>query len=171
MSITGTRLLLADALAMAKDIGKQIDGEAYAVGSVRRKKPHVGDIEILVHQEAEIMLDIGAGPLLPGEYESIKGGPGKRDDWKYWQLRHVASDANIDLFRFDNANRGSMMLIRTGPREFSQRFMVALRRQGLCHADGYIRSLRGGVSFVPCPDERKAFEFAGMAYIEPEKRR
>lgn len=171
MSITGTRLCLADALAMAKDIGRQIDGEAYAVGSVRRKKPEVGDIEILVHQDAEIMLDVGAGPLLPGEYESIKGGPGKRDDWKYWQLKHVASDVNIDLFRFDNANRGSMMLIRTGPREFSQGFVMALKRQGLRHMDGYIRSLHGGPSFIPCPDERKAFKFAAMTYIVPEKRR
>ena len=170
MSTTGTRLRLADALAMAKEIGKQIDGEAYAVGSVRRQKPDVGDIEILVHENARINLDVSVGSLFPADYESIKGGPSKRRDWKYWQLLHVASGVTIDLFRFDRANKGSMMLIRTGPAEFSQRFVTALKHHGLCHTEGHVYHLGGG-PLVPCETEREAFQLARMKYIEPERRR
>lgn len=73
----------------------------------------------------------------------------------------------LDLFRFDVLNRGSIMLIRTGPWEFSRRFVVSLRRNGLVHERGYVR--RNG-RVTGCPDEQTAFELAGMKYLEPEKR-
>lgn len=171
MSATGTQLLLREARTMALDIIAAIRGEAYVVGSIRRKKPEVGDIEILVHRDAKIDIDVGVGPLLPAAYETIKGGPRKKDDWKHWQLRHVASRVHVDLFRFDDDNRGSMMLIRTGPREFSQWFVESLHSYGYCHVEGYVRDLDDDIRIVPCGDEHYAFRLARMTYIEPEKRR
>lgn len=172
MSETGKRLSLGEAEKLAASIITSIDGEAYVVGSIRRKKPEVGDIEILVHRDATINLDVGAGDMFPGAYETIKGGPSKRTDWKYWQLRHVASGVNIDMFRFDDDNRGSMMVIRTGPAEFSERFVTDLKRYGMCHRGGYIHDVYQDDDDLihPCGSERVAFYCAQMPWTEPENR-
>ncbi len=171
MSATGTRMNLATAEAYAADVLDAITGEAHVVGSVRRKSKTVGDIELLVHWDADIDLPMSVGPLLPSEYDSIKGGPDKKDGWKYWQLHNNKHGFNLDLFRFDNNNRGSLMLIRTGPAEFSRRFVMALNDHGLKHEGGYVRWIADD-EIVACDDERRAFELAGMRpYIEPAKRR
>lgn len=172
MSKTGARIPLAQAQEMAERIREQIKGESHVVGSVRRKKADVGDIEILVHMKAEIKLDISPGPMFPGEFESLKGGPNDTNagKWRYWQIRHCESGVNVDLFRFNDDNRGSMSIIRTGPDEFSKRFVTALLRQGLCHSNGYIKGNRDD-TVIPCNGERRAFELARMQYIEPENRK
>ena len=175
MSGTGKRLSLVEAEKMAAAIIEQIDGESYVVGSIRRKKAEVGDIEILVHHDAAIRLDVGVGPMFPGEYEKLKGGPRNIASvpwryWRYWQLRQRKTGIHVDLFRFDDDNRGSMRLIRTGPADFSKRFVIALRRQGLCHEDGYVCEDTDDALRIACTNEHNAFRLAGMAYIDPENR-
>ena len=166
MSLTGTRLALADADRIAAGILAQIDGEAHVVGSVRRRRPTVGDIEIMVHRDATgSLLDVGSG-LWPGDYQSMKGGP---TGWRFWQLRH-RDGWMLDLYRFDDLNRGSIMLIRTGPAEFSKLFVMKLRDRRLVHADGYVRTACPNGELAACPDERTAFDLAGMAWVEPEER-
>ena len=165
MSITGARLALADADRIAAGILAQIDGEAHVVGSVRRRKPTVGDIEIMVHREAKLRLPVTDG-LWPGQFAGVKGGLG---DWRYWQLRHH-DGWMLDLYRFDDLNRGSIMLIRTGPAEFSKLFVMKLRDRRLVHADGYVRTACPNGELAACPDERTAFDLAGMAWVEPEER-
>lgn len=174
MSATGKRLSLGEAEVMAAEIINQIDGEAHVVGSIRRKKAEVGDIEILVHRDAAIRLDVGCGPMFLGEYEKLKGGPRNISSvpwrpWRYWQLRQRKSGIHVDLFRFDDKNRGSMMVIRTGPAEFSRNFVIDLKRYGMCHRDGYIRDLDDGM-IHPCGSERVAFYCAQMPWTEPENR-
>lgn len=172
MSTTGTSIELHEAEQMAEKILMKIAGEAHIVGSIRRKKRHVGDIEILVHEDAGVNLDISPGPMFGGEFETLKGGPNdtNRGNWKYWQIRHTESGVNVDLFRFNDDNRGSMSIIRTGPAEFSKKFVIALKGKGLCHSNGYIKG-GGDDTAIECPSERQAFEMAGMHYIEPENRK
>lgn len=93
---------------------------------------------------------------------------GKRA-WKYWRFVHKGQGFNVDLFRFDNDNRGSTMLMRTGPDDFSRYFVVALKRRQLKHANGYIRDKSGTI--ISCPNEKFAFALAGMSWLEPEDRR
>lgn len=171
MSATGKRLSLAEADSMAAGIIEQIDGEAHVVGSIRRRKSDVGDIEILVHRDAEINLDIGVGPLYPGEYEKIKGGPRKTAaaPWRYWQIRHRDSGVHVDLFRCDDKNRGSQMIIRTGPADFSQHFVTMLRRHGCYHDRGYVWDSDDHI-VMECPTEHDAFLLAHMTYTQPENR-
>lgn len=165
MSGTGTQLELAEAQQIAAQIiDRHISGEALVVGSVRRCRPRVGDIEICVHRRAAVELPVDVG-LFTGEYRTRVGG---RRDWLFWQLEHIERGFVVDLFRFDDANRGSITLIRTGPARFSREFVTALRGRGFVHDNGYVR--RGGV-VVPCPSETVAFELAGFAYISPEERR
>lgn len=165
MSATGTRLSLREADAIAFELLSQIVGEAHIVGSVRRRERDVGDVEIMVHRDANIKIDV-AGGLWPGDYQSRKGG-GR--DWRFWQLRHFDRDYIVDLYRFDDLNRGSIMLIRTGPAEFSKRFVIALRGMGLKHDGGYIKEIRTD-QIVNCNDEAAAFAAAGMVWVFPEAR-
>ena len=169
MSDTGTKLPLAIATVLASNVCASIIGESHVVGSVRRRKPEVGDIEVMVRQGAAVKLNVSPGGLYGGEWETIKGGGEK---WKFWQLRHSKRGYVLDLYRFDENNRGSIMLIRTGPAEFSRRFVMELRERGLRHEDGYVRSSAEpvGDAIVPCPLEKDAFALAGMEWVEPEDR-
>lgn len=144
----------------------QIHGEAHIVGSVRRRMPDVGDIEILLNRSAAVRLDVGRD-LFPGEWETIKGG---RSDWKYWQLRHVQTGHVLDLYRFDHLNRGSQMIIRTGPADFSKRFVSCLRDRGYRHEGGYVRTDDGDKVLVSCSTEVIAFKLAAMECRAPEDR-
>ncbi len=164
MSATGTRMPLELASRYAEDARALIDGETIVAGSIRRKRADVGDIELLVHVDAHVRLPVHEG-LFDGDFETIKGG---KPLWKFWQLRHRERDYVLDLYRFDDLNRGSILLIRTGPAQFSQRWVTELRRHGLEHRDGYVR----GVSGVwACPSERDAFNYTQWPETPPEDRR
>ena len=165
MSTTGTRIPLDHARRLAQSLTDCIDGESHVVGSIRRRKPDVGDIEILVHADAAVEIPVGCGTLMPDEYQTVRGG---KRDWKYWRIVHTRQRFTVDLFRFDDDNRGSIMLIRTGPADFSRCFVVALKRRRLRHVSGYIRDKCG--SIVSCPTEKFAFALAGMSWLEPEDR-
>ena len=166
MSATGTRIPLAEAQVIAEGLLEHVNEEAYVVGSIRRKKPDVGDIEILMSRNAVIDLALGAG-LFPGEWETIRGG---KQGWRHWQLRNLEFGYVLDLYRFDQINRGSQMLIRTGPAGFSKLFVVNLKRHGYQHKGGYVRTNNEDEVLVSCPTEETAFKLAGMAYVEPEDR-
>lgn len=166
MSAAGTRLALVDAEAVAARMRRYIAGESHIVGSVRRRKPEVGDVELIVHKEASVNPPVSLG-LLGGEYEHVKGGG---QPWLMWQLREVPTGCAIDLYRFDEFNRGSIMLIRTGPAAFSKLFVMKLRNRQLVHAGGYIRRDWGHKTIIPCPDEATAFKLAGMEWVDPEAR-
>lgn len=61
-----------------------------------------------------------------------------------------------------------MLLIRTGPAEYSQRVVTALKDGGMYRQrDGY---LWAGETMVPVPDERKYLQLAGLPWLEPERR-
>lgn len=172
MSGTGTRLSLNEARQIARDfIAAHIRGRCEVVGSIRRGKMEVGDIELLIHADARLeRIDAeGAGDAMFGApqatYRWIKNGK------KYHQLEHVARGYKIDIFRADDRNWGSQMIIRTGPAEFSTRFVVALRQRGNPHGDtetGYVNDSSGAI--VPCPDEETAFRLAGWNVIDPGER-
>lgn len=167
MSGTGTRLTRNDALEHAAALLRQIQGEAHVVGSLRRRCEEIGDIELIVHREAQIRFEVATGGLFDtGCYVHVKGG---LLGGRYWQIRHSTLGFNVDLFRFDNDNRGSIMLIRTGPAAFSKRFVTALLEVGRRHKEGYVRDGDGRI--IRCPTEAMAFKLAGMREIPPEERR
>lgn len=169
MSSTGTRLELDDAreLAWAFVEAHCVGGRVEIVGSIRRRKETVGDIELLLHRDTQLVgvdADYGEESMFPSTaaYQWIKRGE------KYGQLLHKARGYKIDLFRADDDNWGSIMLIRTGPSDFSARWVTALKQRGTPSAGGYIRDKDGAV--IPCRDEAMAFQLTGWDYIEPESR-
>ncbi len=166
VSTTGSRLPLAEAIRTAELFQARIRGESHIVGSVRRHCETVGDIEIMLHRDATLALEVSDSPLFPADWTTVRGG---KTGWKYWQIEH-RSGLHVDLYRFDADNRGSIMLIRTGPAEFSRRWVMALEAQGYRHKDGYLHR-RSGLEHLSCLQERDAFAAAGWPYVEPSERR
>lgn len=188
MSSTKTRMALdratSIAVAFIEQFGRGLPAPGLeVVGSIRRRKAEVGDIEILA--PAPI---IGEGdPLLaallpqvdfaqPGSlfgrdtakrFEHVKG---LRDGFLMAQLFDRQHGVTFDIFRSYRrpTNYGLIKLIRTGPAEFSQRVVTALHPRGYRSQGGYIRDQSDRL--VETPDEQTVFGLAGMRYLEPEAR-
>jgi DNA polymerase/3'-5' exonuclease PolX len=143
-------------------------------GSIRRKKSEVGDIELIAIPKQRLnllmepMVDTELDLLLyDSGYELTKNGP------KYKQILTMLEGMTVDLFIADALNWGYIMMLRTGPWEYS-RDMVTARIKGgmkpnhLTCSDGYVWR-DGGV--VPLPDEESFYTAWGLSWLEPEKRR
>jgi len=141
-------------------------------GSIRRHKPEVKDAEIVcvakrVHWANDLF---GCDDLVDpdfiravNQWVGLKGKP----DGKYTR-RLLPWGLELDLFMTTPEQWGTILLIRTGPLEFSKRVMgTLLPRQGYKCEGGYI--WKGGVK-VPTPEEIDVFRMAGIAWVEPERR-
>lgn len=154
----------------------------FVVGSVRRLKPRPRDIEILLPWRApdrdaivarmESHVDAGVTRGLwdvnaePKPFRAVKGF---RPGFRYCQIEHAGSlPFKVDVFRYEPDNLGALLLIRTGPADFSRRWVTELRAQHLAMDGGFVRS--AGAT-VRCWTERDAFALAGWAWVEPEDRR
>lgn len=159
-------------------------------GSIRRRKPHVSDIEIVAIPKMEQLQpsmfgDASGGPLrdalderlsemrLNGDILLRRSDSGA-SAWGRRLKRAIYRDVPVDLFSvLPPAQWGVIMAIRTGPADFSRRFVTARWDGGLMPAgyrvrDGHIENGRGQV--VETPEERDVFEFLGIDWIEPEER-
>lgn len=153
--------------------GLAINRDLFIAGSIRRCRTTVGDIELLIPTDADCA-------ALASEAESAGdadgffiGAPWQRVRWgpKHKCVEHTVEGYRVDLFAYVPDNFGSVLLIRTGPAEFSQRWVTALRVHGLRHRKGFVQRGDGSGEILPTPTERDAFELAAWQWIEPEKRR
>ena len=186
---TGTRRSWAEANRIAHDLRALFDlcyDEWIIAGSIRRKKPDVGDAEHVVRPR------IGQAAVTDGLFTQIKpvnllwkridelvadgtltkhlyGGTGFRWGEKY---RGAEFGGMLhEIFLCDGENRGAVTLIRTGPAEYSKRVVDAFNAIGtLRQQDGYLRYVSTG-EIVPVPDEQTYFKLAGIPWVEPEDRR
>ncbi len=157
-------------------------------GSVRRGKPEVGDLEIVaqpVLARATDMFGNHTGAALPIALANAiahmvhnktmrmgnKWGPRCK---KIWLPVPGQPDIQLDLFVvLPPAQFGPQLVIRTGPAEFSKRF-VTLRAFGglmpnhLRERDGCIWN---GDAPLDTPTEASVFEALGLAWVEPGDRR
>jgi hypothetical protein len=80
------------------------------------------------------------------------------------------------LYRYTESNRGWIELMRTGPAEFGQRFLVNWkRRYGIPFGEDHPASIEGHLvnregQRVHTPTEAACFDLCGMKYIEPAER-
>lgn len=212
MNATRQRMTLAEATAAAEKLYALVGVQAYVdwvfAGSIRRRAPSVGDIDHVV------LPAFAEGPrenlFLPGPPENqlwkrldeltragqlkyaIGGGGGDRK--RIVELdghKHEIWTARPDTW-------GIVLLIRTGPGDFSKRFVTDLRKHGCVAHDGAVWRLsdnpadhtlpnltdrearqRGlwirdeiarGVQ-IPTPTEHDVFRLIGWSDIKPEDRR
>ena len=165
----------ADALArnLTEDLSPHVE-RIQVVGSVRRHRPHVSDIELLIEPcmvvadlFGGLALDIGG---LKAELERIgrivKGGD------RYIQVAEVygRKSTKLDLFLVSPpASCGALLAIRTGPVALSKHLVTAMRRFGYRQTEGRAISIDTGED-VPTETEEEFFKLAGVPCVPPVER-
>ena len=131
-------------------------------GSVRRKCPDCGDIELVIIREPERIEELKS---IVGDWKKIKG-----DITGRYTQRMLPEGIKLDIFIAvdDGTNWGNIYLIRTGNWKFS-RFMMGIRapQLNLKHREGYLWHEMGRLN---CYEEEDVFRLLMMDYIEPENR-
>lgn len=145
-----------------------------AVGSLRRKRPQVGDIEFLARPFfQEDLLGGEAQPLLDdvrrvlheiGRW--IQGGD------RAMRIGDLYGNEGVRLELYlvhPPAAWGSMLAIRTGPADLGKYCVSAMKRRGFYHDSGHARRL-GTHEVVPTETEEQFFELAGVPCLRPMHR-
>ena len=140
------------------------------VGSVRRKKRYIADIDILVWNKEDYSL---AYKLLSPKYRVISGG-----DTKFSLLVDNAEKTTIDVNLGDDRYRPFELLHHTGSAQHN------IKLRSIAKSLGYSLS-QHGFTAIPGTDqinknkilrnlcfvtERDIFDFLGVTYVEPEDR-
>lgn len=144
-------------------------------GSIRRQKPDVGDIELLVIPKFNGVVDlldqklkwlIGTRVLeyRPNKKGSIVYGP------KNKLLRHVDSGIGIDIFSTDERCWPVALVVRTGPKESNIAIATAAQRRGW-RLEAYGAGFDTPEGLIRCKSERDVFELVGLPYKKPWERR
>ncbi len=185
---TGTRRTLAEANDIAQEFCAFFGGDFdrwVIAGSVRRRRPEVGDCEHLVIPRIEprtvstgLFSETKPVNLLWEEMDRlvangtlvkhIYGGTGPRwgNLYRGVEFRGMLNE----IYTATETNWGNQLVIRTGSADFSERVVTMLKRGGMYRQqDGYLIHVASG-EIVPCPDEQTYLKLAGMAWVEPEKR-
>lgn len=194
MSTRTTKRPYARALADARAFRDLLPHDAYLrwefAGSVRRRKPEVGDVEHVVIPAHAIETGGGlfaepvAVNLLWREVDRLladgvvakhvygqtaTGAPLYR-----WGDKHRGMDFrgfNHEFFTTSEDAWGAQLLIRTGPADYSERVVTALKRGGMYRqVDGRLIHVVSGEP-VPVPTEADYVRLAGLGYVVAEDRR
>lgn len=151
------------------------------VGSVRREKPEVKDIEIAAMPRRgrvalrfglpakdqpqtpldELLLDLKGAGRLALDPVIKRNGP------KYRRYVLPEWGCVFELFI------GNTVAIRTGDKDFTTLLVTSqtaggLMPPGYCQRDGYLQTEAG--ERVPCPDEAAFFAALGVPWVEPRER-
>lgn len=162
------------------------------VGSIRRCRPSVGDIELVAIPKRDT--DLLGNPLPESELDELlrslkphRLAPGGAEGPRYKRLVVVAEQVQLDLFITDADGWGMCQLIRTGPAEFSKLAVTQRSKGGLLPDDCICRSNRiwrrgraEGVNHhweagepyhaLDTPTEAAVFELLGLPYLHPHQR-
>lgn len=155
-------------------------------GSIRRKKPNVGDIEIVCIPKRGQQNSRKTGKPAPimgyiqtvQQWVKIKGEP-----WDKYTQRfvHPKGDDNLnktiklDIFTADVDNWGYILAIRTGSAEYSHKVLATgWVRAGYRGQDGYLvkpeTKNSAIVEIIPVREEEDLFKLIGINYEKPEER-
>jgi DNA polymerase/3'-5' exonuclease PolX len=158
--------------------------EIVLAGSLRRMKPQVKDIEIVVRPQFDYDLQGREMPVttaLDGALcRAIAQGKlawdtqVKRNGPRYKRLIVPGPGIAVDLFLADAANFGNTLVIRTGDADFTRKVVTrcdqgGLMPPGLFQQDGYLWRVRPGqpAEKLACPCEAAFFDFLGLPVLPP----
>jgi len=190
MSTTTTKRDYATALEDAEAFRALFPPSTYRrwefAGSLRRQRPEVGDIEHVIEpavgdvergdglftiKEPTNLLWHHLDALLRGGHvtKHVYGATGFR-----WGERYRGVDYrgfNHELFKADADNWGAILLIRTGPADYSERFVTRLKSGGMYRQqDGYVIHVASGRR-VKVDSEERYFGLVGAEYVAPRFRK
>ena len=187
--MTKTRLPLAQAEDIAHEVVALLGHVCHRIeiaGSIRRRKPDVGDVEIVCVPKVEsagedlfgesigamnLQLEAVHRLLADGTFYDRLDKNGHRACGERMQ-RLLFMDFPLDIFCvLPPAQWGVIFAIRTGSANFSHRFMTPKPHGnmpfGMRVENGQLLD-RGVV--VPTPEEADFFAAIGMDYVKPEDR-
>ena len=140
-------------------------------GSIRRRKPEVGDIEIVAIPKTinsglfdgyDTTIDPGFCSLVD-RWPAVKG----KTTGKYTQ-RILPEGIKLDLFMADPENWGLIFAIRTGSAEYSHRVLATgWCRAGYHSMDGHLVK---GLYKIPVREELDLFKLICVPWKEPWER-
>ena len=162
------------------------------VGSVRRRRARVKDIELLVEPKAPgarvDLFTMDTALTLDGQLEAaIAHGWLRRGDKNGGRMKTLLIESRVtsqlgdlvdwlkvDLFIvIPPAQWGSLMAIRTGPADYSTWLVTKRSQGGICpdsmrfHDGALWRSNGSGEEIVPTPDEDQLYQALGLAWTNP----
>lgn len=151
------------------------------VGSTRREKEEVGDIEIVVLPHtlkvARDLLAEAAPERTSGFIQACNsighrkaGDPEKGKLIKYIHRTGGGPPIQVEIYVADTMNYGYIKMLRTGPADFSHRmFGIEIKKMKHFCKGGHIYCERSGRR-IPVPNEENVFKIIGINYIEPQFR-
>jgi DNA polymerase/3'-5' exonuclease PolX len=144
-------------------------------GSIRRRRPDVGDIELLVlpideapagyklHRHLERLMDEGVLSKRLNKKGSTMYGPSNK------LLIHNESGIPVDIFASTRRNWGMALVVRTGPVDFNKAMMTRFLSLGMKgHAYGGVTGRNGEA--IHCPEEADVFRLLQWDFIDPWER-
>jgi len=165
-------MLLAKATTIACQLLDQLNPYVHQiaiVGSIRRQKPEVHDIDIVAIPNEENLMASGyfdqrqLAANLADPHEKAIGSNGlKLSSFKY-------HGAQVDIYWATTETWATLLLIRTGSKQHNIRLCQLAQRRGLhLHASGD-GLFRNGTR-VSWESEEKLFASLGLPYIKPKDR-
>lgn len=182
-------IVLETALALVRAL-EPACSEVQIAGSLRRGKPEVKDIEIVVCLLEDRPVHLARHTLSMALYRLTQDGTLKPDPevkrngdkYKRFLVNDLSADTPslaVDLFIAERANFGNIFAIRTGDAEFS-RLMMTCREWGgfmppkMEMRDGFLQQYRGTkaetYARIDCPTEEAFFAALGLPTLPPEQR-
>lgn len=178
MSASVAKMTLADAAKLAEEIRHALEPACFRIevaGSVRRRKPEVGDIEMVCisrplgdlfgepcGDELSVVLEIAARSR---GWTNLMGG----DKYKKYDL----GTCMLDLFIVTPETWGVQFTLRTGPADFSRNMVTpkifgGFLPQGYKVAQGRLWDFNGNP--VETPEEIDFFKAIGKNWVDPAAR-
>ena len=187
MSAAKTKFPRAEAIAVAKELCVALTpmcSRLIVAGSLRRRRPEVGDVEIvfipLVESVRDGLFDQRPVSMADAVLELFlsSGRLAKRrnvNGSEMWGPKnklavHAASGIPVDFFSATPENWFNYVVCRTGGAESNTRIASAAQARGWKwnpYGAGFTDDQR---TIVPVKSEREVFEFAGLEYLEPWER-
>jgi len=195
---TGVRIPLATADHLAESLMARWKMAAPAcgvVGSVRRRKPDVGDLELIaplppegakfdpLYESIADSLGLRRGlftPEIPAIGEAVEGvKPGFKAASLRVQIRLGECQEElfgVQVFRYTPENCGWQWLMRTGPDDFGKWFLWQWKQvygiptgdEHKASQDGHL--IDGNKVVVPVPTEDDCFRCIRRPFVPPEER-
>lgn len=167
------RFDLATAEAIARDVVALLAPYCERIeiaGSIRRRRPVVGDIEVVAIPRSEPVGLWGEEHIhcseycrLVNEWPAVKGQPTGR-----YTQRILPEGIKLDLFMCRVDNWGNIFAVRTGSADFAHQVLACgWVRSGYTSVDGML--CRGGAA-CPCLEEIDCFRMAGAGWVDPAQR-
>lgn len=156
----------------ADELIQELPSYLIGVGSYRRKKPMLHDIDLLSTKPLDVVVeDISRGNQgyeFMGEYSSgdkkhsmiLKFPKKSQGKPKYYR---------VDIFYADPENKPFALLHHTGSRNFNIRIRAHAKRQGYKLTQYGLFDLKTGKK-IKLPTEKDILTFLGITYKKPEQR-